>query len=365
MHQNSHRPSRRDIIASATDSLNRSRGVQSSHNPPQNVPSVRSSISTSCLVSPNHSRRQAQGGSFKGTRSTHGSRTGSPLTVTMPIENIQSINAAYSMSQTYLGEGLGNAVPSPNSPGYMSSSPAHSRSNSVHSLLRNERDHYSGRTSIDRSVYTDRHTGYMQDRSLDRRDRSLDRQIDMMERYNTYSGRDRSLDRGEYVPHMGARSLEREHNNLTRSRSIDQEYVDDQPVFFPSTPEAQVHSKDTLILDLQSHIAQLNKECSMLRKDAESTKDKLSSSMNSIKTFWSPELKKERAMRKEESAKLQAFQDQVQLLQAESQVSRFTTFFNLFCLQSSSNYLAYKVLQIICKVLQIIYNFKLFVLQII
>ena len=323
MHQNAHRPSRRDIIASATDSLNRSRCVQSSHNSPQNIASVRSSISTSCLVSPNHSRRQAQGGSFKGTsRSTHASRTGSPLTVTMPIENIQSINAAYSMSQTYLGEGLGNAVPSPNSPGYMSSSPAHSRSNSVHSLLRNERDHYSGRTSTDRSVYSDRHAGYMRDRSLDRRDRSLDRQIDMMERYNTYSGRDRSLDR-EYVPHMGARSLEREHNNLVRSRSNDQEYIDDQPVFFPSTPEAQ-HSKDTLILDLQTHIAQLNKECSMLRKDAESTKDKLSSSMNSIKTFWSPELKKERALRKEESAKQQALQDQVRLLQAESQVSPFT-----------------------------------------
>lgn len=334
MHQNSHRPSRRDILASATDSLNRSRCVQNSNKQtsPQNIPGVRSSISTSCLVSsPNHSRRQGQGqgGSVTstGTRSTHGSRTGSPLTVTMPIENLQSINAAYSMSQTYLAEGLGNAIPSPNSPVYISSSPGHSRSNSVQSLLRGERDHYSsGRTSMDRSVYSDRHTGYMRDRSLDRRDRSLDRrdrshnrQNDMMERYNTYSGRERSLDR-EYVPHMGARSLEREHSNLVRSRSIDHEYINDQAVFFPSAPESY-HSKDTLILDLQTHIAQLNKECSLMRKDLESTKDKLSSSMNSIKTFWSPELKKERAMRKEESAKHQMFQDQIRLHQAESQVS--------------------------------------------
>ncbi|KAK2169561.1 hypothetical protein NP493_1186g00011 [Ridgeia piscesae] len=325
MHQNSHR-SRRDIIASATDSLNRSRCVQSSS--PQNVPCVRSSISTSCLVSPNHSRRQGQGVSVtgSGTRSTHGSRTGSPLTVTMPLENLQSINAAYSMSQTYLGEGLGNAIPSPNSPVYISNSPGHSRSNSVQSLLRGERDHYSGRTSMDRSVYSDRHTGYMRDRSLDRRDRSLDRHdrshnrhIDMTERYNTYSGRERSLDR-EYVPHMGARSLEREHNNLVRSRSIDHEYINDQDVFFPSTPDSY-HSKDTLILDLQTHIAQLNKECSLLRKDLESTKDKLSSSMNSIKTFWSPELKKERAMRKEESAKHQVLHDQIRLLQAEGQLA--------------------------------------------
>ena len=179
---------------------------------------------------------------------------------------------------------------------------------------------------MDRSVYSDRHTGYMRDRSLDRRDRSLDRHdrsqnrhIDMTERYNTYSGRERSLDR-EYVPHMGARSLEREHSNLVRSRSIDHEYINDQDVFFPSTPDSY-HSKDTLILDLQTHIAQLNKECSLLRKDLESTKDKLSSSMNSIKTFWSPELKKERAMRKEESAKHQVLHDQIRLLQAEGQVS--------------------------------------------
>lgn len=43
--------------------------------------------------------------------------------------------------------------------------------------------------------------------------------------------------------------------------------------------------------------------------------------MHSIKTFWSPELKKERALRKEESAKYSLINDQLKLLGNENQVS--------------------------------------------
>ena len=43
--------------------------------------------------------------------------------------------------------------------------------------------------------------------------------------------------------------------------------------------------------------------------------------MHSIKTFWSPELKKERALRKEESAKYSLMNDQLKLLNSENQVS--------------------------------------------
>lgn len=49
------------------------------------------------------------------------------------------------------------------------------------------------------------------------------------------------------------------------------------------------------------------------------TNQKLGSSMHSIKTFWSPELKKERALRKEESAKYSLINDQLKLLNQENQ----------------------------------------------
>jgi hypothetical protein len=60
-----------------------------------------------------------------------------------------------------------------------------------------------------------------------------------------------------------------------------------------------------------------------LRKELELTNQKLGSSMHSIKTFWSPELKKERALRKEESAKYSLINDQLKLLNSENQVGDY------------------------------------------
>jgi hypothetical protein len=48
--------------------------------------------------------------------------------------------------------------------------------------------------------------------------------------------------------------------------------------------------------------------------------------MHSIKTFWSPELKKERALRKEESAKYALMNDQLKLLNSENQVKKLATY---------------------------------------
>lgn len=59
----------------------------------------------------------------------------------------------------------------------------------------------------------------------------------------------------------------------------------------------------------------------MLRRDAEVKESKLSSSMNSIKTFWSPELKKERALRKDEVSKISVWKEQYRVIQDEAQVS--------------------------------------------
>lgn len=57
----------------------------------------------------------------------------------------------------------------------------------------------------------------------------------------------------------------------------------------------------------------------------EAKESKLSSSMNSIKTFWSPELKKERALRKDEVSKMSMWKEQYRVVQDETQVSSFSS----------------------------------------
>ncbi|MFH4975057.1 hypothetical protein AB6A40_001766 [Gnathostoma spinigerum] len=57
--------------------------------------------------------------------------------------------------------------------------------------------------------------------------------------------------------------------------------------------------------------AQLSQEFDLLKKEYENALLKLNSTMNSIKTFWSPELKRERQLRKEETAKLLALQTKI------------------------------------------------------
>ena len=66
----------------------------------------------------------------------------------------------------------------------------------------------------------------------------------------------------------------------------------------------------------------------MLRRDVEVKESKLSSSMNSIKTFWSPELKKERALRKDEVSKITVWKEQYRVIQDEAQVSVRLYLFN-------------------------------------
>lgn len=71
--------------------------------------------------------------------------------------------------------------------------------------------------------------------------------------------------------------------------------------------------------ELQSTNNDLQRELAKFKKELELTNQKLGSSMHSIKTFWSPELKKERALRKEESAKYSLINDQLKLLNSENQ----------------------------------------------
>lgn len=224
-------------------------------------------------------------------------------------------------------------------------SPAHSRSSSMTSVKSLLRDR-----SLERDW--DVHGLHSSDRRAPLvRDRSLDRQLDGRQNrvgehrtseHRPASARDRSLDRAEYgsrtldrVDYMtqqhntAARSLERDGayglspRRLTRSRSIDHEFLMNQQSYAPATDMR--HARDGLLLDMQSSVNDLNRECLGLTQELDMMREKLSTSMNSIKTFWSPELKKERVMRKEESAKytmlLQQLHQSQQQLKVLKQVS--------------------------------------------
>lgn len=119
------------------------------------------------------------------------------------------------------------------------------------------------------------------------RERSLDRA----------AVRDRSLERGLYL-----------EDELYGARSARQ------------SPHLIGSGREPIIGELQHQNTDLQRELGNLKKELELTNQKLGSSMHSIKTFWSPELKKERALRKEESAKYSLINDQLKLLSSENQV---------------------------------------------
>ena len=291
---------------------------------------MRSSSSTNSIISPSRS-------AVRRTRTMSGSRSNSPLTLTE--DSLHGMSTAYNnMSLAYMVDPPGSPA---HSTGHRSPfhSPAHSRSSSmtsVKSLLRerpgSDRSDTLSTHSLGRTEHKSPHAhggphglpprqGLLRDRSLDR---NLDRHLEGAG-YHGFSGslpRDRSLDRDQYSI-QAARSFDRDMHlgsNLVRSQSIDHEYLLNQALYVPSSTELR-HTRDSLILDLQSQMAELNKECINLQRELDSNKDKLSSSMNSIKTFWSPELKKERAMRKEESAKLSQVTETYKIIQAQNTVS--------------------------------------------
>ncbi|KAK7496215.1 hypothetical protein BaRGS_00012625 [Batillaria attramentaria] len=266
--------------------------------------------------------RTASDGGISGFEDSGRSSMTSPLN--LPMEHLQSFNATYGGGQrTYL-ESL--SIPrqlTSQGPPKSTISPTHHRSHVGHG--------HHGRASSTSSLSTTA----LRDRSLDRLerdhaysgDRSLDRHLDRMqlsialdnqrERNARTYARDRSLDR-EY-PHMGARSLERDHSSVSRSRSSDRGGDYSVSSYVTSSPSPQDY-RNNFIFELQCQVTELHQECAKLQKETEVTRDKLSSSMNSIKTFWSPELKKERAMRKEEAARCNMLNEQLKVTQAELKV---------------------------------------------
>lgn len=83
-------------------------------------------------------------------------------------------------------------------------------------------------------------------------------------------------------------------------------------------------------IPLEQQIVDLQNEVSCLKNEIESKDAKLSSSMRSIKMFWSPELKKERASHKEDVERMMLLKSQCDSVQAEIKVSRKFLFFHSF-----------------------------------
>lgn len=156
----------------------------------------------------------------------------------------------------------------------------------------------------DRSLERGMDPGGMMAPSGGRRDRSMDRGA-MMDEDMLYSG-----GVGGGVGGMGPGA------GLAMPRSARQSPAVDMAM----KGGAGVGSRETYLMEMQAQNSDLSRELQTLKRELEMTNQKLGSSMHSIKTFWSPELKKERALRKEESAKYSLINDQLKLLNAENQV---------------------------------------------
>ena len=88
------------------------------------------------------------------------------------------------------------------------------------------------------------------------------------------------------------------------------------PILSPSSL-----SSATTLTNSQDKIIELQKEVNSLKKEIEAKDAKLSSSLKSIKQFWSPELKKERAARKEETEKCLILKEKYQIANSQIEVS--------------------------------------------
>lgn len=93
----------------------------------------------------------------------------------------------------------------------------------------------------------------------------------------------------------------------------------DSSIGSPSSPAASPRRVNGSS-DKTMTMAELQQENARLRKELEAKETKLNSSMRSIKMFWSPELKKERAARKAEEEKHARLREQFSVVSKESQV---------------------------------------------
>uniref|UniRef100_A0A8D3CG08 ELKS/RAB6-interacting/CAST family member 2 n=1 Tax=Scophthalmus maximus TaxID=52904 RepID=A0A8D3CG08_SCOMX len=85
-----------------------------------------------------------------------------------------------------------------------------------------------------------------------------------------------------------------------------------------------VRSSGGELLEMQAQLRDMQRENELLRRELDLKDSKLGSSTNSIKSFWSPELKKERIMRKEEAARTSILKEQMRVTHEENQHLQMT-----------------------------------------
>ncbi|XP_014676623.1 PREDICTED: ERC protein 2-like, partial [Priapulus caudatus] len=242
----------------------------------QTQPSSRSSP----VTLPRASKMASPGRARKAQQQRGVDNNGAALT----LENLQSVNAAY--SQTFLTEGRERA-PSPPRPANLSA-----RSASLTNVRGRSWDRGDAYDYAPAPHAGERYPPLQRGRSLERAE---------------YGGGLRGNERWYLDPHDY--DIERPHSQASS--------YSDRYAYRDGGGAQQLNSQ--LILDLQAQICDLQRECSGLHQDLDQSNQKLSSSMNSIKTFWSPELKKERAMRKEENLKYAMQQEQLRLSMHENE----------------------------------------------
>ncbi|KAF6017354.1 brp [Bugula neritina] len=156
---------------------------------------------------------------------------------------------------------------------------------------------------------------------------SLDRTA-AMSRYGYRDQRDRSVERGAEGDYSSRSS------SLQRNRSLDRDYplvslsmrsladnYDPADADSAADLRYQQSQSSMLILSLQTQLVDLNKDYTIAQRELEQNKSQLNSYIASVKTFWSPELKKERALRKEETQKYQKTQTLLTAAEHEKQVA--------------------------------------------
>lgn len=146
-----------------------------------------------------------------------------------------------------------------------------------------------------------------------------------------YQSMDRTGGEREFLPIREPRERSLERAPLGMERSLDRAYCLEDELYGPRSARQSpnIHiDRDPgagYIGELQHQNTDMQRELNTLKKEIEISNHKLASTMNSIKSFWSPELKKERALRKEELAKSGLISDQLKLLNSENQVNHVHT----------------------------------------
>ena len=119
-------------------------------------------------------------------------------------------------------------------------------------------------------------------------------------------------------------SVNKSPNNINRVTNGGGGGLEDQNLFKHDLSSNSIHklllqqqvssNQNSKSKEIQMKLIEMQKEIISLKSELEITNQKLQSSIHSVKTFWSPELKKERQARKEETAKYQNLFEKYKIL---------------------------------------------------